>query len=188
MLTPAEVRLLYLFRWRDGKTRVDHELLYPGFLRLLLACLAACERRGALYYLTRGCDDFDAQAALHAAHLAGGPRAAPAGYSGHQYGLAVDGVRDADTSQPGVQITPASWLSESFAVLREEAERVGLVSGGSFKGANPDWPHVQLAGFVTAKQLEPLRAIYLAAAGDRLAKLRAVWRHLDSLPLPAVAG
>jgi len=53
------------------------------------------------------------QTALYAAHLAGGPKAAPPGRSPHEYGLAIDLVPDASPApglQPDWDTRHAAWL------------------------------------------------------------------------------
>lgn len=64
------------------------------------------------WWVTYGYRSLDEQAVLHAKYLAGGPRAAPAGRSAHNFGLAVDVVLD--DPKPGFQplwdTQLAGWL------------------------------------------------------------------------------
>ena len=173
-----------LFRFADGRARVDLDLLYLPYLERVLRALARAKARGAHYYATRGTDSFEEQARLHGLYLAGkGGKAAPPGMSAHQFGIGLDFASDADTRKPGLQLTPESWKAPAFKILIEEIEREGLVSGASFDDA----PHVQWPGFVSGAQLAPLRRIYTSTTGAPLDKLRAVWRYLDDHP-PAFAG
>lgn len=161
-----------LLRFADGRPRVDLDLLYPPFVERLLELLAACRARGCDYYVTSGTRLWDEQRALHLAWLAGrGGRAAAPGQSAHQFGLAVDLTFDADPRRRGLQ---PGWRREDYAVLVEEAERLGLHSGASYQ----DFPHVSWPGFVRGRDLAPLRAAWLTSEGMPLQRLRAVWAAL----------
>jgi peptidoglycan LD-endopeptidase CwlK len=158
----------------DLLTRVNLDALYPPFLERLLRGLAAARARGADYVATRGFASFGQQHHLRMLYLAGkGGKAAPAGLSAHNYGLAVDFCRDADTTKPGLQ---PDWKDAAYDILGEEMQREGLVWGASFK----DRPHIQWPRFVNASQLEPLRKVWLITNGGREAQLRAVWSHVDA--------
>lgn len=163
---------LDLFR-RKGVYRVDPAELYAPFLARLLAVLSACQSRGALYYATSGQRGMEAQRKLHLAHLAGGPKAAPAGLSAHQYGIAVDVAPDSDVATPGLQ--GPDYSARAYAILVEECAAGGLVNGGSFG----DLPHVQWPGFVSGAQLMRLRDLWRATDGPDADRMRAVWRYLD---------
>lgn len=67
---------------------------------------------------------YDEQAALYAAYLEGGPRAAPPGQSWHQYGLAYDLVP--------IENGQANWSSANWAIIDEGARQLGLTPGSSF--------------------------------------------------------
>ena len=67
---------------------------------------------------------------------------APAGYSWHNYGLAVDLVpEDVSAGQPDWNLSHPAW-----ARMVSVAESLGLVSGAEWHGAELDSPHVQLTG------------------------------------------
>lgn len=170
--------VLDLFKRRDGSWRADPMLLWGEFRFRLALALERSLVRGRHYYVTSGTRFFEEQERLYQAFKAGGPRAAPAGLSAHQYGLAVDLAPDADTERPGLQ--GPDYSRAAYAVLLEEVERVGLASGASFG----DLPHVGMPGYVRSSALRPLRAVYLAATGDRMAKLTAVWTHLGAAGSP----
>ena len=99
-----------------------------------------------------------------------GGRAAPAGLSAHQYGLAVDLVADVHEDEPGLQ---PDWRGPEYDVLGEEVKRVGLAWGGSFG----DSPHVQWPGYVNAAQLLPLRS-HVKVHGEAKG-LPQIWAVLD---------
>lgn len=85
-------------------------LLDPTFRADVDAFLGASPRR---WWVTYGFRTLAEQAALYAKYQAGGPRAAPAGRSAHNYGLAVDVVLD-QSDQKGLQadwdVTVPGWL------------------------------------------------------------------------------
>lgn len=67
---------------------------------------------------------------------------APAGFSWHNYGLAVDIVpEDVSPGQPDWNLNHPAW-----ARMVSVAESLGLVSGAEWHGADIDTPHVQLTG------------------------------------------
>jgi peptidoglycan L-alanyl-D-glutamate endopeptidase CwlK len=167
--------------------RIDLDRIYPRFLALILGVIAACERRGAVYFATYGIRSYAESNALYAQGRTTPGRIvsnARGGQSAHNFGIAIDFTHDSDAN-PSNGLQP-DWNAEHYRILREELLRAGLVSGGDFSSG--DWPHAQLAGFVTGAQLAPLDAIYRATPGDDVAKLRAVWAHLDALHEAAHAG
>jgi peptidoglycan L-alanyl-D-glutamate endopeptidase CwlK len=159
----------------DNFKRIDLDFLYPEFRSALFDVIAACNERGCTYIATAGFRSYGEQTALWAqGRTRPGPKVTNAlgGESAHNFGLAVDFVRDTD-SKPGVQ---PSWKPEDYAVLIEEAEKRGLHSGKNYK----DWPHVGVSGFVTAKDLQPLRLVWSTSIGDNLTKLKKVWEALET--------
>lgn len=163
-----------LFRWADGRPRVDVALLMPAFLGGLCAVLAACRARGADYYVTSGTRLWDEQAALRREYLVGkGGRAAAPGYSAHQFGLAVDVTFDADPKARGLQ---PSWREAEYRILIEEAERAGLHSGHGYG----DRPHVSWPSYVSGADLAPLRKLWATTDGGDMARLRACWAHVEA--------
>ncbi len=151
--------------------RGDLDYVYPPFLERVLALLANCNARGKRYFATELFRDMARSDALYRAYLAGGPRAARGGRSGHNFGLAADFALDTSDA-PGLQ---PSWKKEDFAVLIEEAVKLGLKVGAAYG----DFPHVEWPTWVSANELTPLRSLYTAAAGLPLAKLKAVWQYCD---------
>jgi peptidoglycan LD-endopeptidase CwlK len=154
--------------------RIDLDKCYGPFVERALEMLARCRDRGADYFVTYGYRSWAESDKLHALWLEGlGGRAAPGGFSAHNYGLAWDLTRDADTKKKGLQPT---WDSKAYDVLGEEAKRAGLVWGASFN----DKPHVQWPGYVSAKQLGPLRSLWRGLDGTEEERLREAWEYLDA--------
>lgn len=153
--------------------RVDLDLLLPSFRDSLFEVIAACNDRGCVYIATRGFDTYAAQNALYAQGRTKPGRVvtnAPGGYSAHNFGLAVDFVRDIDI-KAGVQ---PSWATADYACLIEEAEKRGLHSGKLYH----DVPHIALAGYVTGADLAPLREAWKGASTleiGTLDTLKATW-------------
>lgn len=142
---------------RDLVQRVNLDLLHGPFLELVLKVLAACRARGADYFLISGYRSFPEQASLYfQGRTKPGKKVTNAkpGESFHNYGLAVDCCRDANVLREGLQ---PDWDLASYKILQEEAERVGLESGMSFKTFR-EGPHIQfrLPAGVTLRQLKDL--------------------------------
>lgn len=153
---------------------------YEPFLERLLEVKAKAAERGAFYYSVFGFRSFAEQASLRAAFVVGqGGKAAPAGLSAHQYGLADDSCPDKD-ADPSNGFQP-NWDQKAFDILGSETAKAGLVWGASFG----DRPHVQWPGYVNAAQLSALQKVWQmppASTRDDM-RLRSVWSYID-----AVAG
>ncbi len=166
------------YRWGQLFRRVDLSLYYPPFLKRILAVKAAAADRGQEYVSEFGYRSWALQAELRAKYLAKkGGKAAPPGYSAHQFGLADDSTADADMKTPGLQPT---WELKRYDVLGEELAKEGLAWGASYG----DRPHANLQGFTSGAELAPLRKLWASCTpswpeGLRLLK---VWAYLDSLP------
>lgn len=166
----------------DLLARIDTGLLYPPFLELLTRVLLECRQEGADYYAICGTRSATEQAALY---FQG--RTAPGAIvtncqpwqSAHQYGIAVDLCRDADAVRAGLQ---PSWKREDYALLGRVCARRGLVWGGTFKFF--DAPHVQMPGYVSAKELAPLKAVATQSPSNPPEYLRRVWDVLDKEKKP----
>lgn len=154
--------------------RGDLDLVYPPFLERMLHVVARCNARGKVYYATELHRSYSRSFQLSQAWLnKTGPRAAPGGKSGHNFGLAADFALDIDPVKPGLQ---PSWKEEDFGVLIEEATRASLKCGAAYG----DFPHIEWPGFVSASQLVPLDLIYKKTPGTPLLKLKEVWKYVDS--------
>lgn len=158
----------------DLVARLNLDQLYLPFVAKLLELLAACRARGADYFAISGYRSASEQAALYfQGRTTPGPVVTYARpfESAHNFGLAVDLCRDGHLDRRGLQ---PDWRPESYDLLGEEAEKVGLVWGGSWR--KPDRPHVQWPGFVTATDLQPLKPIFERGG------LTAVFAELDGEP------
>ncbi len=146
--------------------RLDLDKIHPGFLMKALELLAACKARGATYYAISGYRSYSEQMKLYfQGRTSIGPIVtwARAGESAHNFGIAIDFCKDADADRAGLQ---PSWAAEDYAILGEEAARLGLEWGGAWK--KRDRPHVQAFA-----NLHMLRAAHESGG------LPAVWRVLD---------
>ena len=161
--------------------RVDLDLIYPPFLERVLNAVAACEARGVTFIATHGYRTYGAQMALWAqGRTALGPRVTNAmgGQSAHNFGLAIDFVRDIDRSKAGVQ---PSWEPKDYAILIEECEKRGLHSGKGYK----DWPHIGWPGYVDARDCLSLDMVWQTtdAKLGTLDRLKTVWLNVRNPPL-----
>jgi len=144
--------------------------LYLPFLQKVLDVAAACKARGCHFEARAGFRSFEEQERLfNQGRTTPGPVVTDAlpGYSAHNYGLAVDFAR----------LEAGRYLRDArdYAVLGQEAAKAGLSWGGTFHHLK-DAAHVQLPGYVDARELEPLRQVYLA---HPQAPLSSVWEYLD---------
>lgn len=147
--------------------RVNLDKIEPDFLGNILEVVARCRERGWLYVATLGYRTIPEQTALYARYKQGGPKAAPPGYSAHQYGLALDFAR---FRVEGAK-AKYTWDDHDFDVLGEEAEAQGLDWGGRYGDAD----HVGAAMYVNATQLGPLYKAYISCYPDENAGLLAAW-------------
>ncbi len=141
--------------------RINLDLLHPYFVEPLLELLARCQAKGAHYYATLGFRTFAEQDALFAqGRTAHGKIVtnAPGGMSFHNYGLAVDVVRDANLAAVGLQ---PDWGREGYELLYKEANVMRLVTG--FNWRFPDAGHIQYPkpkGFTDYKWMKRLKEIH----------------------------
>ncbi len=152
-------------------SRLDSTKLYPPFLASLTSMLDEALGQGISYWAISGFRSYSDQTALFdQGRTTKGPIVtnARAGQSAHNFGVAVDLCRDGLVDRVGLQ---PDYRPESYEALRLLAPKHGLVWGGSWQFK--DLPHVQLPGYVTAGQLQPLREAYEAGG------LPAVFQHLD---------
>jgi peptidoglycan LD-endopeptidase CwlK len=163
--------------------RVNLDVIYPDFLSPFLDVLDACQKRGAYYFAVSGYRSFSEQAKIYfQGRTTPGAIVTNArpGFSCHNYGIAIDVVRDADLTKVGLQ---PDWSATGYEILKEEGERLGLQVGvPGVPGGDPG--HVQLPlkkalGRKESEVLQELKAIHDAAPKDDA--LKAVWAHLDGL-------
>lgn len=153
-------------------SRVDEMKLYPRFLTKVELLLHEAQERGAYFYVISGFRTYAEQSALYfQGRTTPGPKVTNAqfGQSAHNFGIAVDLCRDGNIERAGLQ---PDYRPEEYEVLRELAPKHGLLWGGSWQ--RPDRPHLQLPGYVTSFQLEPLRYSY------ELGGLLNVFMYLDA--------
>lgn len=157
--------------------RINLDLLEPDFRLALFEVIARCNERGVRYVATHGYRTYGEQMELWTqGRTKPGPKvtAAKGGESAHNFGLAVDFVRDLNPNTPGVE---PGWSESDFSVLIEEAEKAGLHSGRGYK----DFPHIGVAGFVSATELKPLHDVWQKSADTHLSvldRLRETWKCL----------
>lgn len=112
-------------------------MLYPPFQKLLEQLIKSCASRGATYVQTAGLRTFAEQDKLYAQGRTTPGNVvtkAQGGQSIHNFGAAADFAAKVAGK--------ISWKESDYTVLKEEAEKLGLESGGSWKFK--DLPHVQL--------------------------------------------
>jgi len=150
----------------DLVNRINLDLLEPAFRENLLNLLAEARGLGFEFFATEGFRSFGRSRDLYAAWQKGGPRAAPAGFSAHNYGLAVDLCRR--VGKKGV-----SWKEADYEPLRSLCPKHTLSWGGLFK----DPPHVGHASYVNSNQLMKLRKLWDPIKTDDQ-NLKVVWSKL----------
>lgn len=161
------------------RVRPALDCIYLPFLVKALDVLAECRTLGVEYWAIRGYDNWVAQAKLYfQGRTTPGPVVTNAGpgFSAHNYGLALDVCRDVNVERSGLQ---PGWGSKDYDILGEVALGHGLVWGGTW--SHPDKPHIQWPGYVDRKQIEPLRAKWLAfdkALTDQ-ERLKQIWAHIE---------
>jgi peptidoglycan L-alanyl-D-glutamate endopeptidase CwlK len=148
--------------------RIDTTKLYPQFLIKIEKMLENLNNQGIIYIATQGYRSPEEQAKLYdQGRTTPGKivtNAKPFS-SFHQFGLAIDFVRD---MSPVAGVQP-SWVEKDYLPLGDAAKLVGLRWGGTFKSIK-DFPHVELP---IPQSLAQLRAIYLKGG------YKAVFAELD---------
>lgn len=160
----------------DLLSRIDLLMIHRGFLDRVVDMLSACRAAGHDYRAVSGFRGPREQEALYAVGRSRPGKVvtnARAFQSAHNFGLAIDfahanGAADAS----------------AYEVLGREALSRGLAWGGDC-GLNGR-THVQMSGYVSPAQLQPLMRVYLAASeqdsfsrNPDLTGLAAVWSYLD---------
>lgn len=117
--------------------RVDANELEPGFRKDVEDVLASPYD----WYATYGYRSLELQADLYKKYLQGGPKAAPAGQSAHNFGLAIDIVLDASNApglQPNWDITRPEWqwLFKTLAAHPRLKSGVSFNDGGHIEKFN----------------------------------------------------
>jgi len=154
---------------KDYFKRVDLTKLYPPFADKVKALQKACLARGAEYYATSGLRSVDEQNALYQLGrtkknvdatpekpMGGTVTNAKGGQSMHNFKIALDWALDSDTEREGLQ---PDWSPEAYAIVGEEAQKLGLEWGGTWKSFK-DYPHVQLPVSAHGIKLTDLQTAY----------------------------
>lgn len=160
----------------------DPSTIYPPLLKKLELLAEACKKRSMDYWATSGFRSWEEQNKLYALGrtvknhdattakpMGGKVTNAKGGQSYHNFGLAADFALDKDTDRAGLQ---PDWNFQSYKVLAEEAEKLGLEAGFFWKNF-PDAPHVQVPLSKFGLSLAALQTIYTKGG------IPAVWAELD---------
>lgn len=143
--------------------------IYPVLATRVRAYILDVGSQGVPILIIRGLATFPEQNALYAqGRTAPGPRVtkARAGYSGHNFGLAVDVAPD-DIHKPGLQLDWDGGQPE-WKIIVESAERHGLNSGATFG----DRPHLYLKE-LRDTPTDEMRTAFVTSG------LPAVWKLVD---------
>ncbi len=115
----------------------------PRIKKFLLAAKATAATYGCDYRIISGGRSWEEQAELYRKSQAGGPHAAPPGYSWHNFGVACDaGVF---RGQAYLDDTEPALADKIHAAIGLHAAEWDLVWGGRFTGKSNDDPHWQAA-------------------------------------------
>jgi len=157
-------------------SRIDLDYIYPPFRDRTFEVIARCQARGAKYIATLGFRTYSEQMQLwQLGRTIPGKVVtnAKGGQSQHNFGLAIDFVRDLT---PGTARVDPGWAPEDYAVLIEEVNKAGLHSGINYG----DRPHVGWPRFWSGEQIKALDALWKTLPGAPvLDRLKVVWQHVD---------
>lgn len=147
--------------------------LYPPFLEKVVRGLGVLLAKGEMFWVTQGMRTFAEQNKLYSYGRLDTSRNkvtnAKGGFSAHNYGIAVDCVRDENLDKPGLQ---PDWKSRGYKVYADAMVEQGLEAGFYWKSFF-DGPHVQLPLRKYGLDTKILRRIY--KEGGKYA----VWSRLD---------
>jgi peptidoglycan LD-endopeptidase CwlK len=155
-------------------SKINPVEIYPIFLMKVKLVLQNCSLAGSDYFVISGLRSFQEQGDLYAQGRTVNPGSgvvtnAKPGFSAHNYGVAVDGCKDANMTRAGLQ---PDWNLADYQLWADKAREQGLEAGWywtTFK----EGPHIQL----------PLKAHKLT--WDKLIGLNAtggtplVWAEFD---------
>jgi hypothetical protein len=154
--------------------RVDRKSLHPIFVAKVLAVLETLLARGQRFVATSGYRTFAEQERLYQKGRRNVPGEhtvtnAHAGYSAHNWGIALDFAHDIDPNTPGLE---PDWKESNLRILADEAKKVGGLDEGLYWSSFTDGPHIGLAlpAGVGWKQL-----LQVAPDGN----LSKAWQYLD---------
>ncbi|CAB4165007.1 hypothetical protein UFOVP1537_44 [uncultured Caudovirales phage] len=129
--------------WQCSKDKLD-----PTFCQDVDELLTL---RPETWYVTSSFRGLAEQAVLYIRYQAGGAKAAPAGMSAHNFGLAVDVVLDG-SMKPGLQMNWDTGLPAWLGLRAAIAAHPRLHSGWSFG----DWPHIEAVNWKGKRYPKPL--------------------------------
>jgi hypothetical protein len=158
-------------------SRLDVDYLYSPFLEAVREMLEDLQHEGHEFWAISGYRSEKEQMKLWAqgrTQPGSIVTNAKALESAHNFGLAVDLCRDMRMDRAGLQ---PSWRPEDYEVLDRACRIHGLEWGGWWR--LKDRPHVQLPGYVGAKELAPLAKVWRVTQGSDLVRLGAVWDAID---------
>lgn len=158
----------------DLVQRIDTSLLYPPFFDKVALVLSTARAMGQDYVVISGYRSHKEQAAIYAqGRTKPGKRVtnARAGFSAHNWGIAVDVVADVSQKR-GLQ---PSWAPEVYLTLHKAALQHGVQAG--VPGLD-DYGHLQfpLTQVLQRKEVEIFKTLNdVYASGG----MPAAWRQLD---------
>lgn len=158
----------------DSFKRVNLDYLMPELRDRLFEVIARCASKGQRYVATHGYRSYQEQMGLWKAGRVVPGRVvtnAKGGESQHNFGLAVDFVRDLDPATGKVE---PSWLESDYSLLVSELQRAGLHSGIGYKDA----PHAGWGTFYDGKALKALDKIWKLSTGTEIERLSQVWQYV----------
>lgn len=163
---------------KDLLTRIDWSLIYPPLVEAMFELAGACRKRGADYFAISGYRSYAEQTRLYAkGRDKNGKKIgrvvtnARPGRSSHNFGIAIDWCLDSEQDRKGLQ---PDWNLESYEILAEEAERLGLEPALRWRSFR-EGPHVQLDLASKNLSLWMLRGRY-----EKTGKLESAWHLLDA--------
>ncbi len=138
-LQELDERTIKILATLDPKARMDFEVF-------MLHAKAIAATLGCDYIAISGTRTWEEQAELHKRYLAGGPKAAPPGFSWHNYGTAIDcGVfRQTRDGQIYCDDSKPELAQAVHAACATIADSFTLEWGGKWKGRSCDPPHYQI--------------------------------------------
>lgn len=157
----------------DWLVRVDTSKLYPPFFEKITRALQALQANNHRLVATSGYRSFAEQQALYDQGRNGNPGRivtnAKPGFSGHNWGIAIDFAYDLD---PVTAKLEPSWAEKHLKLMADAALAVGGLDPGLYWSSFTDGPHVQLDISGKATWAGLLKA---APHGE----LPLAWRYLD---------
>lgn len=121
----------------DPRSESNIATLHPKLQPIAREFIRQCLKDGMIFKITSGTRTYEEQAILRAKYEAGGPKAARAGYSNHNFRLAFDVTEFDHEGKP-------RWESANYSKAGLIGKELGLYWGGSWAGRDQDEPHYEL--------------------------------------------